>query len=145
VPSLPRRRWATVGAPAAAAGELLTSKANAQELRAFELGPYVRRRYDALLDERMARLSDLVRARLRRSLWASVAGSALTAATFAVLVALPSGHLSPEAAVPAAVGAQQHRTGLGPEPSTPADPRFAAAAGRILGQSTPGGRRPRAR
>jgi ATP-binding cassette, subfamily B, bacterial len=87
---------------------VLTSKANAQELRAFELGPYVRRRYDALLDERMARLRDLVRARLRRSLWASVAGSALTAATFAVLVALLlSGRLSPEAAVPAAVGVQQ--------------------------------------
>jgi len=87
---------------------LLTWKGNAQELRVFALGRYVRRRYDELYDERMRSLRAVAMTRLRRSLWASVAGSVLTAVTYGVLVALLlADHLSAAAAVPAAVGIQQ--------------------------------------
>ena len=56
---------------------ILTSKHNAQELRVFGLGPFIRRRYEQLYDERMAKLRGVACTRLRRSLWASAAGSAL--------------------------------------------------------------------
>ena len=87
---------------------LLTWKGNAQELRVFALGPYVRRRYDGLYDERMRSLRAVALTRLRRSLWAGVAGSVLAAVTYGVLVALLlADHLSAAAAVPAAIGIQQ--------------------------------------
>ncbi|MGH9224740.1 MAG: ABC transporter ATP-binding protein [Acidimicrobiales bacterium] len=87
---------------------ILTSKHNAAELRVFALGPYVRRRYEQLFDERMAKLRDVAYTRLRRSLWASVAGSALSATAYGILVALLlSNRVSTAAAVPAAVGIQQ--------------------------------------
>jgi len=87
---------------------ILTGKWNAQELRVFALAPYVRRRYEQLYDERMDKLRDLARVRLRRSLWASVMGSALTAATYGILVALLlADRVDTAAAVPAAVGIQQ--------------------------------------
>ena len=87
---------------------LLTSKDSAQELRVFALAPHLRRRYDQLYDQRMATLGQLTSARLRRSLWASLAGSVVMAVSFGALVAMVlSGRLSTAAAVPAAVGIQQ--------------------------------------
>ena len=89
-------------------GSILWSKYNAQELRVFALAPYVRRRYEQLWDERMAKLAGVARTRLRRSLWASLAGSSLSAVTYGALVALLlSNRITTAAAVPAAVGIQQ--------------------------------------
>jgi len=69
-------------------GMALTSKYFAQELRSFDLGPYLGARYDDLYEQRLVGIRDLTRTRLRRSLLGSVASSALSAASIAVLVAL---------------------------------------------------------
>ncbi|MGI8759543.1 MAG: ABC transporter ATP-binding protein [Acidimicrobiales bacterium] len=87
---------------------VLTGKELAQELRAFALAPYLRRRWERLYDERIAELRDINRHRLRRSLVASVAGSVLGAANVALLVGLLlAGRMSVAAAVAAAVAVQQ--------------------------------------
>jgi ATP-binding cassette subfamily B protein len=95
-------------------GHMLTQKGCAGELRAFDLGRHLRARYDRLWDARIAELRGLARLRLHRSLWATVASSALAAATYAALVALLlADHLSVAAAVPAAVAVQQLNARLG--------------------------------
>ena len=66
----------------------LTGKHFAQELRAFGLATPLRRRYDDLYDARIAKIRDVTATRLRRSLVASVANSALSALSIALLVLL---------------------------------------------------------
>jgi ATP-binding cassette subfamily B protein len=86
----------------------LTGKDFAQEVRAFDLAGHLRRRYDALYDDRIVQLRTVTDAGLRRSLLASVAYSLLFAATIALLVVLLlSGRMSTASAVAAAVAIQQ--------------------------------------
>jgi ATP-binding cassette subfamily B protein len=66
--------------------QVLTDKAHAKEVRAFDLASYLRRRYDRLYDERVARLRSLVRARLRNSLIASVASAAILTSALLLLL-----------------------------------------------------------
>lgn len=51
--------------------ELLTGEEPAKELRVFRATPFLRRRYDALTDERLSRLAEF----LRRRLWVAMAGT----------------------------------------------------------------------
>ncbi|HEX2185946.1 MAG TPA: hypothetical protein VHN78_10630, partial [Chloroflexota bacterium] len=89
-------------------GSLLTFKGNAQEVRVFDIGGYVRRRYEQLYDERMQEMYRVARMRLKRSLWASLAAPVITAATYGALVALLlADWVTAAAALPAAVGIQQ--------------------------------------
>jgi ATP-binding cassette, subfamily B, bacterial len=69
-------------------GMALTGKYFAQEVRSFDLAGYLGARYDSLYDERIQGIRELTRGRLRRSLIGSVASSALSAASMAVVVAL---------------------------------------------------------
>ena len=86
---------------------VLTGKPFAQELRAFGLARFIRRRYDHLWDERVADLRRTTNERLRRSLLASVATSALSAASIGLLVwLLLTDRMSVAAAATAAVGIQ---------------------------------------
>ena len=86
----------------------LTGKAFAQELRAFDLAAPLRTRYDALFDERIARVRDVTRIRVRRSLQASVASSVLSGAGVVMLVALLlADRMSVASAAAAAVALQQ--------------------------------------
>ncbi|HEX2048228.1 MAG TPA: ABC transporter ATP-binding protein [Acidimicrobiales bacterium] len=86
----------------------LTAKTFAQEVRAFDLAAPLRKRYDALFDERIAKVRDLTGVRLRRSLQASVASSVLSGAGVALLVALLlADRMSVASAAAAAVALQQ--------------------------------------
>lgn len=94
--------------------QALTGKDLAQELRAFALAPYLRRRWEQIYDERIADLRDINRRRLRRSLFASISGSVLGAASIALLVGLLlADRMSVAAAVAAAVAVQQLNGRLG--------------------------------
>ena len=64
----------------------LTNKNEAQEIRAFNLGGFLRGQHDALYEARIADLRALVRLRTRWGLAGAVSTSTLTAATLAVLV-----------------------------------------------------------
>ncbi|MGH9156782.1 MAG: ATP-binding cassette domain-containing protein, partial [Acidimicrobiales bacterium] len=87
---------------------VLTGKVFAQELRAFGVAGFIRRRYDDLWDERVAELRRTTSERLRRSLAASVATSALSAASIGLLVwLLLTDRMEVAAAATAAVGIQQ--------------------------------------
>ena len=87
---------------------VLAAKPFAQELRAFGLAGFIRRRYDSLWDERIAELRRTTNERLRRSLSGSVATSALSAASVALLVwLLLTDRMDVAAAATAAVGIQQ--------------------------------------
>ena len=86
----------------------LSAKTYAQEVRAFDLAGYLRRRYDELYEERISRIRELTRTRLRRSLMASVASSLLSSLSVAVLVSLLlAGRITVAAAAAAAVALQQ--------------------------------------
>jgi ATP-binding cassette subfamily B protein len=89
-------------------GAALAGKEFAQEVRAFDLAGHLRRRYDALCDERLAEVRAVTCTRLRRSLVASVASSALSAASIALLVVLLlRGRISVASGAAAAVAIQQ--------------------------------------
>ena len=106
---------------------LLTGKAGAQEVRAFDVAPYLRRRFDSLYDTRIAEVREVVRIRLRRTLIASVATSALSACSFGALVfLLVSGRMPVSSAAVAAVGIQQLGGRLG---------ALAASSGRLYEHS----------
>jgi ATP-binding cassette subfamily B protein len=66
--------------------QVLTDKALAKEVRAFDLPVVLRRRYDRLYDERVAHLRALVRTRLRNSLIANVASAAILTSALLLLV-----------------------------------------------------------
>ena len=89
-------------------GMALTGKLFAQELRAFDLAAPLRRRYDALFDERIGTVREVTRTRVRRSLLASVASSLLSGVGVAVLVALLlADRMNVASAAAAAVALQQ--------------------------------------
>ncbi|MDP1806005.1 MAG: ABC transporter ATP-binding protein, partial [Acidimicrobiales bacterium] len=94
-------------------GMALIGKYFAQELRAFELASYLRRRYDALFDLRIAEVRAVTRTRLRRSLVANVASSVLSGMSVALVVGLLlAGRMSVASAAAAAVAIQQLGTRL---------------------------------
>ncbi len=86
----------------------LSGKYFAQELRAFDLAPYLRRHYDELYDERIGRFRSMTRTRLRRSLVASMGSSVLSGASIGLVVTLLlAGRMSVASAAAAAVAIQQ--------------------------------------
>jgi ATP-binding cassette subfamily B protein len=58
---------------------VLLGRSSAKEVRAFQLAPFLRGRYDRLFDERIAELRSVTRRRLRRSLLGALTSSAVTA------------------------------------------------------------------
>jgi ATP-binding cassette subfamily B protein len=89
-------------------GGVLSGVAAAKELRLFDAGSWLRHRYDALYDWRIAELRKLTNRRTRRSLVANAWSTAITLGGIALLVhwAL-DGTLSPEEAGIAAIAVQQ--------------------------------------
>jgi ATP-binding cassette subfamily B protein len=67
---------------------LLLNRDPAKEIRAFELAPFLRKRYDRLYDERIAEARALARRRTSRSLAGALASSAVTAVAIAGLAYL---------------------------------------------------------
>jgi ATP-binding cassette subfamily B protein len=82
---------------------LLLSRDPAKEIRAFELAPFLRRRYDRLYDERIAEARALARRRTSRSLAGALASSLVTAAAIAGLAYLYASDRMSLAATGAAV------------------------------------------
>jgi ATP-binding cassette, subfamily B, bacterial len=66
-------------------GGLLSQRASAKEVRAFQLAGYLRERWERLWDERLAELRDTSRRRLRRSLLAGLSSVLLTTVALGVL------------------------------------------------------------
>ncbi|MDQ3895973.1 MAG: ABC transporter ATP-binding protein/permease [Actinomycetota bacterium] len=64
---------------------LLSGRDEAKEVRAFGLAPLLRGRYQRLYDERIAKLRQVARRRLGRSLWAALGTSGLTVASLGLL------------------------------------------------------------
>jgi ATP-binding cassette subfamily B protein len=94
-------------------GSLLVAKDDAKELRAYQLGASLLRRWDALYAERIRRVRTLVQARQRRILWANTAAAALlVAATAGVLDLTFAGRMPLAVAGTAAVAIQQLSTRL---------------------------------
>lgn len=88
--------------------QLLTGKDEAKELRAYQVEGFLRRRFEQLYDERIARLRRLVALRQRRALMATGAVSVVTLGAVAGLVQLTlSGRISVASAGAAALGVQQ--------------------------------------
>ena len=65
--------------------QVLAGRDEAKEVRAFGLAPLLRRRYDRLYDERIAKLRHVARRRLVRSLSAAVGTSGLTVVSLGLL------------------------------------------------------------
>ena len=87
--------------------QLLWGKAEAKELRAFQLAGFLRSRYERLYDARMSRIRRLVALRQRRALLATAAASAVALLAIAGLVQLAlSGRMSLATAGAAALGVQ---------------------------------------
>lgn len=87
--------------------ELMTGRDEAKELRIFSATGYLRRRYDALSDERLERLREFLGRRLRVALLgtgASALGGGVALA--ALIYLLSSGRMSVETTVTAAVALQ---------------------------------------
>ncbi len=64
---------------------VLSGRNEAKEVRAFGLAPLLRRRYERLYEERIAKLRQVARRRLGRSLLAALGTSGLTVATLGLL------------------------------------------------------------
>jgi ATP-binding cassette subfamily B protein len=90
---------------------LLLSRDPAKEIRAFELAPFLRRRYDRLYDERIAELRALARRRTFRSLVGALASSGVTAVAVASLAYLYTSDRMTLAATGAAVFGLYQLTG----------------------------------
>jgi ATP-binding cassette subfamily B protein len=87
---------------------VLLDRNPAKEVRAFQLAPFVRRRYDRLYDLRIGELRSLARRRVGRSLLGALGSSALTAAAVGVLAWLyVSGRMSLAATGAAVFGLYQ--------------------------------------
>ena len=67
---------------------ILSGREEAKEVRAFGLAPLLRARYQRLYDERIAKLRQVARRRLGRSLLAALGTSGLTAASLGLLAYL---------------------------------------------------------
>jgi len=88
--------------------QTLVGKDEAKELRAFQLGGFLRARYDKHYDDRIARLRALVRMRERRALLATAGAAAVTLVALGGLVQFTlSGRISIATAGAAALGVQQ--------------------------------------
>jgi ATP-binding cassette subfamily B protein len=68
--------------------QILTRRDPAKEVRSFGTAQFLRDRYDRLYDERLHELRSLARRRMRRSLVGSLAATAVTAASVAMLTFL---------------------------------------------------------
>lgn len=80
----------------------------APEVRTFGVAPLFRQMHDALYSHRIARLRDLVRHRVRRSLLATVGTALLSGATLVILISLVvSERLQLAGAITAALAVQQ--------------------------------------
>jgi ATP-binding cassette subfamily B protein len=87
---------------------ILVERSPAKEVRAFQLAPLIRARYDRLYDERFAELRALARRRTGRALAGSLASSGMTAIAVGVLAWLyVEGHLSLAAAGASVFGLYQ--------------------------------------
>jgi ATP-binding cassette subfamily B protein len=87
---------------------LLLGRNAAKEVRAFQLAPFLRRRYDRLYDERISELRALARRRMLRSLAGAFGASALTAGAIGAAAWLyVSGRMSLAAAGAAVFGLYQ--------------------------------------
>ena len=87
--------------------ELFVERDSAKELRVFGATPYLRRRYDALSDERIRRVRSFLRGRLKVALLGTAAGAVGTAAALASLVwLLATGRIDIATAATAAVAMQ---------------------------------------
>ncbi len=87
---------------------VLTSRAEAKELRLFGLAAFLRRRYDGIYDRRMANLRSVVRKRMGRSLIANAGSTAATMAAIVLLLQLTlTGHITTADAAVAALAVQQ--------------------------------------
>ncbi len=83
--------------------QILSGKDEAKEVRAFNLGGFLRDRHDALLEARIADLRVMVSKRLRLGLAGGLITSSLTAAAVGVLIWLATnGHIDPSGATTAA-------------------------------------------
>jgi ATP-binding cassette subfamily B protein len=88
--------------------EMLTERGPAKEIRAFDAGPYLRRRWDALTDERIRKLTIFLRARLKVALLGSGAGILGTVVALgALLYLLAHGSIPVASAITAALAMQQ--------------------------------------
>lgn len=88
--------------------ELLTERWPAKEVRLFNLGSFLHRRYQALTNERLAQLRTFLRRRLVVNLLGTLAGAAGTAVAFgALLVLLGDGRINVATALTAGLAMQQ--------------------------------------
>ena len=88
--------------------DLLTERDAAKEVRLFDLGSYLRRRYDDLTEQRLRQLRIFLRGRLKVTVLASFAGAAGTAlALGALVVLLADGRIDVATALTAGVAMQQ--------------------------------------
>lgn len=87
---------------------LLTDKDAAKEVRAFELAPFLRGRYEHLYEDRIAELQRVTSTRLRRSVASSLATGLLwTGSVVLIIFLVLTGRLSVAAGVASAVALQQ--------------------------------------
>jgi ATP-binding cassette subfamily B protein len=87
--------------------ELLAGKDPAKEVRVFDASPFLRRRFDALTRERVSRLRDFLRQRLKVALAGTVGGALGAAIALGALVWLViAGHVDVATAVTAGVAMQ---------------------------------------
>jgi len=83
--------------------QILAGKDEAKEVRAFNIGGFLRDRHDRVLDARIADLRAMVRRRLRLGLVGGLITSFLTAAAVGVLIWMATnGHIDPAGATTAA-------------------------------------------
>ena len=88
--------------------QVLWGRAPAAEVRAFGIGPFLRQRWDRLVQERIDEAAQVVRGNMRRAGLGGVVTSVLTAGVFGVLVwLLLGGRIDIAGAGVAAVGIQQ--------------------------------------
>ena len=94
--------------------EVLTERDPAKEIRTFGSGPFLRRRYAALTDERVRLLKAFLGGRLKVALLGSTGGLLGTiVALGAIIVLLDSGRMNAAAALTAALAMQQLGSRLG--------------------------------
>jgi ATP-binding cassette subfamily B protein len=87
--------------------DLLTGKDPAKEIRVFGATPFLRRRYDVLSEERLSRLADFLRRRLRVAMAGTVGGAIGAAIALGSLVwLLVTGRIDLATAVTAGVAMQ---------------------------------------
>ena len=93
--------------------DLFVERDSAKELRIFDAAPFLRRRYDALSDERISRMTVFVRQRLKVSILGTLASSLGSAIALLTLVwLLASGRIGFATAATAAVAMQVLATRL---------------------------------